>query len=190
MKRLISLLLIVITLSSLLAGCEWNEFFDWENSENSTSSTTNSSKIPNSPEIIWEEKEYCDATIEDDFVPGHVLILLDRAISEPNKIHEKEFFAGVEIEEIIDLTKRENPVDPDEEFRQILALILVEKTKEAVIKACKILEQIEGIKAASPDYYFYPEETPNDEYYTSIYRNYLPYKSKFECETQGICKQM
>ena len=29
MKRLISLLLIVITLSSLLAGCEWNGEFDW-----------------------------------------------------------------------------------------------------------------------------------------------------------------
>ena len=29
MKRIISLLLIVITLSSLLAGCEWNGEFDW-----------------------------------------------------------------------------------------------------------------------------------------------------------------
>ena len=30
MKRLISLLLIVITLSSLLVGCEWNSEFDWK----------------------------------------------------------------------------------------------------------------------------------------------------------------
>ena len=143
MKKIICLMLVVVFASSLLAGCTWKKMSD----------LINLNIFHRTHKIEWEEKVYCNATVEDDFVPGHVLILLDKAISEPNKVHSKNFFAGVEIEEIIDLSCRDYHVDSKEEFRQMLLLILVDKTKEAVIEAIKTLEQIEGIKAAEPDWY-------------------------------------
>ncbi len=148
MKKLISLLLVIIIIitCSLLSGCNWDNIFQFQ-------STTNEKTI-----IIPSNQE-------TDFVPGHVLVLLDKNISEPNKVHSKEFFLGVSIEEIIDLTQRENPID-QEEFQQILLLILVDKTKKAVVEACEILEQIDGIESADPDYYVYPEEASNDPYYS------------------------
>ena len=164
MKKLLGLILALTILSSCLAlvGCNvFGELFDTTSTQSSTTTTTTGSSS-DTGEIVWEEKQYVDLTLRDDFYPGGVIVLLDRRISEPNKVHEKEFFVGVEIEEIVDLTPRSNPVDPDEDFHQILWIVLVDKSKEAVIEASIILMEIQGIVTAHPDYYVYPEIVPND----------------------------
>ncbi len=140
MKKLISLSLIIIINCSLLVGCNFNDILQ-------LISTTNNSKE------------------ELNFEPGEVLVLLDEEISEVNKVHSKEFFGGVEIESILDLTYRSDPntVDDEEGFRQTLLIVLAEKTKEAVLDAVEIIKSIPGVLSAGPNYYLPLDSTvPND----------------------------
>lgn len=160
MKKLISLVLVVIIICPSLYGCDFSYVDDW---------ISNIFTTQNEPEIEWEEKIYWKGNINENFVPGEVLVILDKAISELNKVHSKEFFAGVEIEEIIDLTYRSDPslVDVGDDFNQMLYLKLVEKTKEAVVNAIKIIELIPGVKAAEPNHiYTISSTTPNDPLYS------------------------
>lgn len=160
MKKIISLVLIVIILCSAISGC----FFD-DIIKQIGFTTIN----PEYEGIVWEEKIYWEGDINDDFEPGVVLVILDKAISEPNKIHSVDFFVGVDIESIKDLTYRSYPdsVADKENFNQILSLNLVQKTKEAVISAIEIIEKIVGVKYVSPNGIDPPEMTyPNDEYFS------------------------
>jgi subtilisin family serine protease len=93
-----------------------------------------------------------------------VLVILDRSISEINKVHEVDFFAGVSVKTVEDLTG----VSPDaleptadsmalqideNNFRQILKLELTNAGKENVLDAISTLEQIDGVMYAGPDYF-------------------------------------
>ena len=51
-------------------------------------------------ETIYEAKVYSSATIEDNFDGRSIIVILDKSISEVNKVHSKEFFLGVDIESI------------------------------------------------------------------------------------------
>ena len=161
MKKLICLLLVVLMICTVLLGCDWKNLLNWSNTSSSTTTFE--------PEIEWEEKIYWQGDINDNFLPGEVIVLLDKSISELNKVHTKEFFAGVEIEEIRDLTRRSDSSSQDvgDDFHQILHLILVEKTKEAVVNAIKIIELIPGVKAAEPNSLLtITNTTPNDPLYS------------------------
>jgi len=139
MKRIICLLIVFVLVVSGLLGCTFNDIVDWL----STAITIN-----NDNSIEWEEKIYCEIDIGDNFVPGEVIVVLDKAISEVNKIHSKNFFEGVSIENIEDLTHFSDPdvIVDKENFNQVLLLTLSERTKEAVVEAIKIIETIEGVK--------------------------------------------
>ena len=151
MKKFVSLLIAIILLSSALAGCDFSIIDNWMSNISTTTLTTK-----NESEIEWEEKVYWKGDINENFVPGEVLVVLDKAISELNKVHSKEFFVGVEIEKINDLTYRSDsiPHDVGNDFHQILSLTLFEKTKEAVVNAIKIIELITGVKGAQPNYMY------------------------------------
>ena len=51
-------------------------------------------------ETVYEAKVYSSATIEDNFDSGSIIVILDKSISEVNKVHSEEFFLGVDIESI------------------------------------------------------------------------------------------
>ena len=156
MKKMISLLLIILVVCSVITGCFLDSIIGLMSSTSSTSSTTISTtkKTIDYSEIEWEEKRYWQGDITHDFEPGVVLLTMDKAISEPGKIFEKEFFVGVEIETIIDYSFSPSP---NNIFRQLLILILKEKTKEAVMDAIEKLEKIDGIISAEPNVRVYWE---------------------------------
>ena len=132
-----------------------------------TTTTTTTGSSSDTGEIVWEDKIYCNTTIDDNYVPGEVIVVLDKAISEVNKVHSKDFFTGVDILNIEDLTHFSNPdvIVDKENFNQVLLLTLSEQTKEAVIDAIKIIEQIVGVKYVGPNGEDEPEDLyPDDPY--------------------------
>ena len=106
MKKLISLLLVVILICSALVGCDWSNILK----QNDTTATiTTTSTVPTSNDsqnIIWEEKIIWEGDVDANFVVGELMVVLDKAISAPNKVHSPDFFVGVDIVEIYDCTKR------------------------------------------------------------------------------------
>ena len=124
-------------------------------------------------EISWEfeEKIYSNVTIDDDFDDSSVLVVMDKRVGGVNKVHKESFFGNFPKEYVKDLT--EITVDIEEalinidDFRQILEIKLPEgSSKENVLNVIQQLEEIEGIKYAGPNYFYYPASTtPNDPYW-------------------------
>lgn len=104
-----------------------------------------------SGETDSEEKVYCTATIDDDFTDDCVIVVLQSSISGVNKVHKPEFFKGVDVESIEDLTWRENNFEVGENFRQILKINLKTHSKQNVLDAVAALEKLRGIYSASPN---------------------------------------
>ncbi|MBE5730713.1 MAG: hypothetical protein E7350_02020 [Clostridiales bacterium] len=103
---------------------------------------------------IYEDKIYSDVSIEDNFDGSSVMVVLDKSISEINKVHSKEFFEGVNIQGIEDLSRIDvsaASIVNENNFRQTLLLKLPQDDKEIVIQSIKTLEQIDGIKYAGPN---------------------------------------
>jgi len=105
-------------------------------------------------EIQWEEKIYWTGTIDEDFDGKRVLVVMDKNIGGPNKVHDKSFFGDIEIESIEDLTLLPENYDRInwETWRQILCLTLPGDSKENVVRVIRQLEIIDGIRSASPNY--------------------------------------
>ncbi len=105
-----------------------------------------------------EETLLCQATEEDDFEPGVVLVVLKKAATVVNKKHAPSAFKGVQVDSITDLSYIDNEeamdwIDP-ENYHQILKLELREKSKAAVLKAIRKLEKRKDVLQASPNYIF------------------------------------
>ena len=125
------------------------------------------------PEFIFEDKEYVEVSLDDAFAGNCILVQLDRGISGVNKEHSKEFFAGVDIDYIVDLTYTEREVDEERrrQWFQILALYLPYDSKEKVIEGIKIIEKIDGVKCVHQNAYIELDYLPNDPYFltTTLY---------------------
>lgn len=113
-----------------------------------------------------EGKIYCTATLEDDFADDCVIVTLQSSISKVNKVHNKSFFKGIDIDSIEDLTKRERNFTVNNDFRQVLKIKLEEHSKEAVLNSIRKLEQIKGIYCAEPNFISKDEAIPNDSDYS------------------------
>ena len=144
MKKIISLVLIVIIICSSISGCLWDDII-----KQMGFTTTN----PEYEGIVWEEKIYWEGNVSANFVVGELVVVLDKAISVPNKVHSLDFFEGVDVVKIYDCTQRENPENVWKDFRQILHLTLADTydTKEKTLEAMRILAPIPGIKSVSPN---------------------------------------
>ena len=106
--------------------------------------------------------------LEQDFKNDSVIVVLDENVSAVNKEHSKEFFGDIEIESIVDLTKKDvNNKIRTNKFRQILQIFLKNGTREKVLKAVQIIKQLDGIVAVEPNYIFTSSKDPNDTYYVS-----------------------
>jgi len=102
----------------------------------------------------WEPKIYWTGTINDDFEGNKVLVVLDKKVGGPNKVHEKSFFGDLEIESIEDLSRLTGDINDKginwEIWRQLLCLTLPGDSKANVVKAIRHLEKIDGIISAEP----------------------------------------
>ncbi len=105
-----------------------------------------------------ESKIYCNATIEEDFDDGTVILVMDKYTGGINKQHQPSVFGDVPIKSITDITHitgdAKNKVYLNKEgFRQLLKIELKEKSKENVLSAIKKLEKVKGVLSVGPDYY-------------------------------------
>lgn len=110
-----------------------------------------------------EGKVYCNATLDDNFTDDCIIVTLQNSISGVNKVHNKSYFSGVEIESIEDLTKRENNFEVKDNFHQILKINLKKRSKEAVLYAIKKIEALEGVFSAEPNMILEAESVSNDD---------------------------
>lgn len=122
-----------------------------------TNSSTNAYAINNGTEL-FEEKIYCNTTIDEDFDESCVLVVIDKYHSEVNKVYDKNFFGDVSIREVEDLTSFNSNIDNLDylnlqEFRQILKLELEEPSKQNVLDTIHSIENIDGVLSASPSHY-------------------------------------
>jgi hypothetical protein len=109
---------------------------------------------PYDEKIIW-----WDGNIDDPFDDSTVILVMARNFSGINKVHNKSFFGNIGIESIEDLTyltdiEAIEALTASGDFRQILRLTLLVKSKENVIKAVRHLEKIIGIMSAESDFLY------------------------------------
>ena len=164
-KFLAKLILIALLLTgTVLSGCEWNLFFDW----NSTISRTSASTHSDYADIVWQEKSYWSGDISAPFIPGELMVLMDPALSAPQKVHSPDFFKGVEVEMVTDCDPSRDPEDHPEGYKQTLHLTLSKKynTKQKTLEAMHILECIVGIQYVGPNLIWELDTVANDQYYS------------------------
>ena len=98
---------------------------------------------------------------ELDFKPGEIMVALSKEYSNNPTGLSKEDFPELSIEEIYDVFKVEDldnaPVDR-EKYRQIVCIVLTEKTKEAVIDGIEKLKTNGLVDRASPNHIMRIEE--------------------------------
>ena len=108
--------------------------------------------------IEEEEKEHCSAAIEEAFSPDGFLVVYKHEYSVINKERTMDDFPGIDVESIEDLTKMEiteqnRHLINFDKFKQIFYVKLVDKTKQNVLNAIKVVEQYEEVDVATPNYY-------------------------------------
>lgn len=54
-----------------------------------------------SENINYEPKIYCELNVEDDFSLDSVLVMIDKNLSDVNKVFEKSFFGNLDIIHIV-----------------------------------------------------------------------------------------
>lgn len=104
-------------------------------------------------------------SINDDFDDDSVIVVMDKITSEVNKVYALDYFGGIDIESIDDLTYIEGEVCGDEKlnmenFHQILQLNLPYSSKQNVIDTITKLENVDGIFMVEPNYYVEPVALP------------------------------
>ena len=162
MKRIIGPLMTCILFFSLVVSIQADSLSAPQVSERDTETTVIS-----------------QATEDENFEAGVVLVTLKKKSTVINKKHPPSAFKGVRVDSVTDLSCIENEeamnwIDKDN-YHQILKLELKDKSKSAVLDAIKKLEKRNDVLRATPNYIFtldegLPEEdsaeleeTPSDE---------------------------
>ena len=155
-KVYVTVLLALLAGCAVLIGCA---------GEGDVSKSVDNSMSKVETGIQWEPKQYWTGTIDEDFDGSSVLLVMDKNVGGPNKVHDKSFFGGIEIESIEDLTwfprGYANLGIDWEIWRQILCLKLSGDSKENVVRAIRHLEKINGIRSAEPNHMFYEMHSVN-----------------------------
>ena len=104
------------------------------------------------------EKQYCNATVEDDFIDNKINIIV---FPEYNFVE----YTVDDFSEIGCINVYEDTYKPPQEgeLGRQLQLTLKERSKENVLKAIKLLEQREDIYKAYPSLIMYPLAVPSDQ---------------------------
>lgn len=162
MKRIIGTLMTCILFFSLVVSIQADSLPAPQVSERDTETTVIS-----------------QATEDENFEAGIVLVTLKKKSTVINKKHSPSAFKGVRVDSVTDLSRIVNEeamnwIDKDN-YHQILKLELKDKSKSAVLDAIKKLEKRNDVLRATPNYIFTldeglpeedgaePEGTPTDE---------------------------
>lgn len=133
--------------------------------------------------IYDPEKIFSTATIDQDFAPDSVVVVIKKAHSGINKVFETERFSTSKLRasdvfsKVEDLTYFERPVeeykylDP-EKSKQILKLTLTKPGKQNVLDTIKELEKLDFIESAEPNHFATLCAVPNDSRY-GTYQDYM-----------------
>ena len=104
------------------------------------------------------DKYYCDATIDDEFEPGVVIVRLKNEVSYPNKKWPLSTFFCVDPASVVHSNYFDDPeviAQTDlSSYTQRFKITLKEKTKEAVLKAIRELEKLDIVFYAQPNYIY------------------------------------
>ncbi len=101
--------------------------------------------VTNISNNIVYAQEIDEPIFEKELEYDSVIVVLDSSISEVNKVHSKDFFGGLEIDYIKDLTYRNYNKTVNSDFKQILQIYLQNKTRESILYAIEVLEKLSGI---------------------------------------------
>ncbi|MCL2338054.1 MAG: S8 family serine peptidase, partial [Firmicutes bacterium] len=167
MKKIVSLFLTLVLLFTLVTPAGAANNSDNQSNGNGKNTTNTTS-----------EQQSCSSDVygsNDNFVPGHILVVLDKSQSKINKIWAKSSFSAAKISSINDLTKftgnaASNKLLNMNEFRQILDITLTDNTKQGVLDAIQALKNNPNIEYVGPDYIISSSAIPNDPYYGSTYQ--------------------
>ncbi|MBO5046046.1 MAG: S8 family serine peptidase [Clostridia bacterium] len=110
-----------------------------------------------------------DTTGQYNFEDNSVIVTMEQGVGDVNKNFSKEYFKGVEVISVEDLTRISNEYVKNidkEKFHQILKLELEHHDKEYVLETVEKISEMDGIACASPNYIGELAATANDpEYY-------------------------
>ena len=145
MKRIIGPLMTCILFFSLVVSIQADSLSAPQVSERDTETTVIS-----------------QATEDENFEAGVVLVTLKKKSTVINKKHPPSAFKGVRVDSVTDLSCIENEeamnwIDKDN-YHQILKLELKDKSKSAVLDAIKKLEKRNDLLRATPNYIFTLDE--------------------------------
>ena len=145
MKRIIGTLMACILFFSLVVSIQADSLSAPQVSERDTETTVIS-----------------QATEDENFEAGVVLVTLKKKSTVINKKHPPSAFKGVRVDSVTDLSCIENEeamnwIDKDN-YHQILKLELKDKSKSAVLDAIKKLEKRNDVLRATPNYIFTLDE--------------------------------
>lgn len=145
MKRIIGTLMTCILFFSLVVSIQADSLSAPQVSERDTETTVIS-----------------QATEDENFEAGVVLVTLKKKSTVINKKHPPSAFKGVRVDSVTDLSCIENEeamnwIDKDN-YHQILKLELKDKSKSAVLDAIKKLEKRNDVLRATPNYIFTLDE--------------------------------
>ena len=134
-----------------------------------------------SPQISSEinEKVYCTATVEDDFLDNSIIVVINKENSRKNRHFSVSDFNLSEIKEVKSLTEDisvtgKNSVNSPataydhsltnvDEFRHIVSLEIESKGKQNVLDIIKKIEKLDFVESAEPNYLFYPDEVDGSD---------------------------
>lgn len=110
--------------------------------------------------VYASENNY--AVNEIKSIDNSLLVVLNEEISDINKVHSFDYFKGVEISEIIDLTERKINFEIGEHFCQVLQIYLKDDSEEYVLQAIDKLKQLSGIVSVERNLPIETAATPDD----------------------------
>lgn len=110
---------------------------------------------------INDAKNYCDATIEQNFSENEIIIVLNKEISRNLDIDIS--FDNINYEKLEDLTSSYDTIEEmNENFRRIYKITLSNSSKQNVLNTIKKIEEHDYIYSAEPNYFDQVQIVPND----------------------------
>jgi len=157
------------------------------------------------PEYATDVKTYSEATIDDDFADGTIMVVLYGGATRSFKNYSAEDFSELNLNSVTELTfsteellsaERKNrgtsmEINGDA-YRRILKLELAEPSKENVLEAIQLLEERTDVIYVGPDYAMKLCTTiPNDSYYLNgsqwgLNRIQAPYAWDISIGSSGV----
>ena len=151
--------------------------------------SANTTTLPSSDKII-EVKSLCTATINDDFSPNEIIVVLNNTESRKLKDYDVNHFTEVTATSVKNLStyttnqlkeqkinastsKVTNSKLKEENYHQVFLITLNTNSKSSVLKCIKALEQRDDVLMASPNFYLsldslsLPSQSTTDEPYNA-----------------------